>query len=86
MTRPPKEKASISWGQRPSSRVQTPVAGTSTADAFVKGAKSDILKFNFNMSRALHARMKVQCAIQGRNMTDVIIELLEAHFPAPKGE
>jgi hypothetical protein len=57
----------VSWGQRPSKKAepQSPDA----LDSFV------------NIQAALHARIKAQCALEGRDMTDVLIEVLEARFP-----
>lgn len=84
MTRPPKNpgKSAVTWGQRPSARNQPPTGGPSSADGFVQGAKGATIRLNLNIPRSLHARIKSQCALQGRNMTEAIMELLETHFPS----
>ncbi len=38
-------------------------------------------RLNADMPAALHARVKASCAREGRNMTHVLIELLEERFP-----
>ena len=88
MTRKSKtpDKAAVTWGQRPSARSQS--TGTNTppsAETFVQGAKVSTVRLNLNIPRTLHAHIKSQCALQGRNMTDALIELLETHFAPPKG-
>jgi hypothetical protein len=77
-------KVAVTWGQRPSAR---PVAqvGPPAADNFVQGAKGATIRLNLNIPRTLHTHVKSQCALQGRNMTDVIIELLESHFSPHSG-
>ena len=87
--KPPKKKAAakntaVTWGQRPSTRPQVSTAAI-PADSFVSGAKAQTIRLNLNIPRVLHVRIKSQCALQGRNMTDVIMELLETHFPSDKG-
>lgn len=82
MTRKPKKpaKAAVTWGQRPSGRAQAASAAAS-AEGFVQGAKGATIRLNLNIPRGLHVRIKSQCALQGRNMTEAIMELLETHFP-----
>jgi hypothetical protein len=70
----------VSWGQRPSKKAepQSPDA----LDSFVNSEKTKQTKrLNLNIQAALHARIKAQCALEGRDMTDVLIEVLEARFP-----
>jgi hypothetical protein len=88
--KPPKKKAAtkkpaVTWGQRPSARAQVAAPGAAPADSFVAGAKSATIRLNVNIGRGLHARIKSQCALEGRDMTEAITELLETRFPPPKG-
>ncbi|MCY4583877.1 MAG: plasmid partition protein ParG [Chloroflexi bacterium] len=39
-------------------------------------------RLNAEIPAALHARVKSRCALEGRDMTQVVIELLEKRFPA----
>ena len=85
MTKKPK-KSAVDWGQRPLARAQAPAGSAPGAeDNFVQGAKGGTVRLNFNLPRLLHARIKSQCALQGRNMTEVIMEMLETQFPPQKG-
>lgn len=75
-------KKPVNWGKRPSAQ---PKAAPVSADDFVQGNKTETVRLNLNIPRQLHIRLKAQCAIQERNMTDAVIELLETHFPPGKG-
>ena len=71
---------SVNWGQRPSKKTaaQQPTA----LDNFVNLSKDKATKrLNLNIPASLHARIKAQCAIEGRDMTQALIELLESRFP-----
>ena len=71
---------SVNWGQRPSKKAtsQQSVA----LDTFVNSAKEKATKrLNLNIPASLHARIKAQCAIKGRDMTQALIEILEERFP-----
>ena len=85
--KPPKKKAKapVNWGTKPTARPPAVSAGAAPADSFVVGAKGAIIRLNLNIPRPLHARIKSQCALQGRNMTEAIMELLETHFPPSTG-
>ena len=41
-----------------------------------------LARLALNIPKALHTRIKVACAAQQRSMRDVLIELLEQHFPS----
>jgi hypothetical protein len=45
-----------------------------------------IARLNCIIPADLHRRVKVGCATEGVNMTDVVIEFLEGRFPAPKAD
>lgn len=72
----------VSWGKRPSKKTaQQPNA--SALDGFVNPAKDKLTKrLNADIPAALHARVKSGCALEGRDITEVLIELLEKRFPA----
>ena len=55
-----------------------------TADDWVatRGEGTGKMKrFTIDVSEALHARIKVDCASRGAKMSDVIREMLEERFP-----
>lgn len=70
-----------SWGQRPSSK-KAPAAPTpADLDKFVSGGKKQTKRLNVEISAALHARLKARCALEGREIRDVVTELLQQRFP-----
>ncbi len=79
-----KEKAEVTWGQRPSKRAEATSAAAMPADSFVHG-KEQVIRLNLNIPRSLHVRIKSGCALQSKNMKEVIMELLEAKFPPNSG-
>lgn len=75
-----KSVPSVNWGQRPSKK--TAAQQTTALDNFVHASKDTAIKrLNLNVPARLHARIKAQCALEGRDMTEVLIEILEARFP-----
>jgi len=69
------------WGRRPERKPAGRDRTVNELDAFVR-AKSGIKRLNANIPAALHARVKAGCALEGRGMTEVLIELLEQRFPS----
>jgi hypothetical protein len=70
---------SVNWGQRPSKK--TAAQQTDALDSFVNLSKDKATKrLNLNIPARLHARIKAQCAMEGRDMTQALIELLESRF------
>ena len=68
------------WGSRPA---RGPKNRAAALDAFVHAKdKGRTKRFNAEIPAALHARVKSACALEGRDMTQVVIELLEQRFPA----
>lgn len=67
----------IKWGTRPGRKA---AGNAGSLDAFVR-AKRDTKRLNADIPAALHARVKAGCALEGRDMTEVLIELLEQRFP-----
>jgi hypothetical protein len=66
-----------SWGERPTKKKTTPAA---EVDRFVSGAATK--RLNVEIPEALHRRVKSGCGAEGREIKDVVIELLEKRFPA----
>jgi len=65
----------VEWGKRPSKKASA--ASPTALDSFVHPAKGKALRrLNLNIPAGLHARIKAQCALEGRDMTEVLIEML----------
>ena len=82
----PSAKKSVEWGKRPSVKATTAAVqqppDSSVLDQFVNPQKSQRMKrLNVEIPADLHARVKAQCALQGRDMTQAIIEMLKERFP-----
>lgn len=76
--------ANSNWGVKPSRKAAQPQGRDAAIDAFVnsgKGAAPPLKRLNANIPASLHARIKAQCALEGRDMTEVLVEVLEARFP-----
>lgn len=73
-------KQPVSWGAKPSRKA---AATTSPIEKFVNQAKGGeaVKRLNLNIPATLHARIKAKCALDNREMTDVLTQLLERHFP-----
>jgi hypothetical protein len=73
-----------SWGHRPSKKnLETTVpAAVATLDKFVNGGKEETARLNVEIPKALRARVKARCAMEGREIKDVVRELLQQRFPA----
>jgi hypothetical protein len=61
------------WGKKPE-----PKKAPAALDDYV--FKNKLKRINLNVPAAFHAKIKSQCALEGRDMTEVIIELLEHRF------
>ncbi len=75
----------VNWGTRPSKKAsaQNVSSPQSALDKFVNPEASRPTKrLNAEIPADLHARIKAQCALEGRDMTNALIELLESRFPA----
>jgi len=66
----------VSWGKKP--RNESSSLATQM-DAFVGGKKTK--RLNIIIPSELHTRVKAGCAIEGRDMTSILIEMLEKRFP-----
>ena len=72
------------WGSRPA---RGPRKKADALDAFVRARdEARTKRLNAEIPAALHARVKSGCALEGRDMTQVVIELLEQRFPAQRQE
>ena len=70
------------WGSRPARGRKD---GADALDAFVRARDERKTKrLNAEIPAALHARVKSGCALEGRDITQVVIELLERRFPAQR--
>jgi hypothetical protein len=76
----PQEKAKSSWGARPSKKKTEPPS-SADQDQFVNGDKGKSARLNVQIPKTLHTRVKVRCAMEERDIKDVVIELLEKRFP-----
>jgi hypothetical protein len=76
------QTADSSWGTRPSKKSIAAAPATAAAlDKFVNGGKEETVRLNVEIPKALRARVKVRCAMEGREIKDVVIELLQQRFP-----
>ena len=72
------------WGSRPA---RGPRKKADALDTFVRARdEAKTKRLNAEIPAALHARVKSGCALEGRDMTQVVIELLEQRFPAQRQE
>jgi hypothetical protein len=70
----------VNWGKKPADKKS--ITPASDLDSLVMGTKAvQTRRLNLNIPATLHARIKAQCAIEGRDMTEALIEMLEAKFP-----
>jgi hypothetical protein len=78
----PQQTANSSWGSRPSTKkIVAAPAGLATIDKFVNGGKEETARLNVEIPKALRARVKARCAMEGREIKDVVTELLQQRFP-----
>jgi hypothetical protein len=76
------QTANGSWGVRPSKKnIEASPATVATVDKFVNGAQEETARLNVEIPKALRARLKARCAIEGREIKDVVTELLQQRFP-----
>ena len=61
--------------------------GPKTADAWIANRKAtgeQVKKLTVDVPFSLHARMKSECVLRGRSLTEVLNELFEREFPAKR--
>jgi ParG len=66
------------WGARPIKK--KPVTPEVAVDRFVSG-KGPTVRINIEVPAELRARVKAGCAMEGKDIKDVITEFLEKRFP-----
>ena len=66
----------VNWGKKPRDERSSMA---SQMDAFVGARKTK--RLNIIVPSELHTRVKAGCAIEGRDMTSILIEMLEKRFP-----
>lgn len=73
----------VKWGKRPSQKVEEQKPAAKALDSFVNpaGAAKLTKRLNADIPASLHARVKAGCAMEGRDITEVLIELLDSRFP-----
>jgi hypothetical protein len=75
-------QASPDWSRRPTSRKSAETSPNVAAlDKFVNGGKEEVVRLNVEIPKSLRARVKAGCAMEGREIKDVVIEWLEKRFP-----
>jgi hypothetical protein len=76
------QTANTSWGSRPSKKNTAAAPATvATLDKFVNGGQEETARLNVEIPKALRARVKARCAMEGREIKDVVTELLQQRFP-----
>lgn len=75
------QTANSNWGQRPSTKKAVTEPGVADLDKFVSGGKQETARLNVEIPKSLRARVKARCAMEGREIKDVVTELLEQRFP-----
>jgi hypothetical protein len=73
----------VNWGKRPSKKAEDQKPATKVLDSFVNpaAAPKPTKRLNADIPATLHARVKAGCAMEGRDITEVLIELLASRFP-----
>ena len=54
---------------------------TQTPKKQKREGKEPTTRLSMDVPKSLHNRFKAECALSGRNMTEVVLELLDAKFP-----
>lgn len=78
----------VRFGARPPSAPTAnipPGKRDAAIDAWVNnepaGGAEPVKRFTFEVPQSLHRRIKLQCTAQGRQMAEVLREMLEERFP-----
>ena len=69
----------VDWGTKPGAKKKA--AAAAHLDSLVLGPKKGTKRLNAEIPVDLHTRIKTQCAADGKDMTEALIEILEARFP-----
>jgi hypothetical protein len=72
-------QSNADWGKRPSTNKTTQPHDIGEIDKLVKGQKTgQTARINAEIDEDLRARFKAKCAMQKREIKDVLTELIEA--------
>ncbi len=69
----------VDWGTKPGAKKKA--AAVAALDSLVLGQAKRTKRLNAEIPADLHTRIKTQCAADGKDMTEALIEILEARFP-----
>ena len=69
----------VDWGTKPGTKKKAVAAAK--LDSLVLGKKKRTKRLNAEIPADPHTRIKTQCAADGKDMTEALIEILEARFP-----
>lgn len=69
----------VDWGTKPGTKKKT--VASANLDSLVLGKKKRTKRLNAEIPAELHTRIKTQCAADGKDITEALIEILEARFP-----
>ena len=69
----------VDWGTKPGAKKKATAAAN--LDSLVKGQAKRTKRLNAEIPAELHTRIKTQCAADDKDMTEALIEILEARFP-----
>ena len=73
----------ITFGGKPAPQSVSPDDWVESRKTEAPAKAEEVMKrLTFDVSEALHRRIKTQCAGKGVKMTDELRALLEKHFPA----
>ena len=75
---------SVNWGKRPTKQRGGREKLLDKLDGFVDPNPQDnkTKRLNADIPAELHARVKAGCALDGKGITQVLVELLEKRFPS----
>ena len=75
---------SVNWGKRPTKQRGSREKLLDKLDGFVDPNPKDnkTKRLNADIPAELHARVKAGCALEGKGITQVLVELLEKRFPS----
>ena len=72
---------SVNWGKRPTKQREGREKLLDRLDGFVD-PNYKTKRLNAVIPAELHARVKAGCALEGKGITHVLIDLLERRFPS----
>ncbi len=70
-------QANANWGQRPTTKKATEGTPLAEIDKLVSGGKGTTARLNAEIDADLRARFKAKCAMEKREIKDVLTELIE---------